>query len=382
MFTKKHDAAQSQGPRATPALQTSTFPLFLLDLDKPQSRSFFQHGIPHSKLNKQQLVERLQAAGIAFITENSASSDHPTSTAKTTPLKRASKKNKQTTPTLQDPINPIASDVTPTQPIVAPLIEAIDSVEGSRETTTISAPSTKPPTSAPSVAVQNGISGPSRPAIKSATPKKPLIPHQTARKRAEPYANNAPKIINKRVKVQLKPSSNPLQTVKPVERLQAQEAVLVSNTEYIRSHFVERLYRWADSGRREPQNRQPAFTGLDALLQEPALTFLSASRFFIARLHTLLQLGTFDLVTSVVNCTLVAGDIWHIKLSDDSTFHFIGATGEVVGSPDLRSDWQAYLASPSPLIKHVQTKGGVLFRVGVDVALAERIILTSCALNR
>ena len=151
-------------------------------------------------------------------------------------------------------------------------------------------------------------------------------------------------------------------------------------------------------------------------------------RFLVARLHTLLQLGNLDYDMlwgmRLVACDLVHGDVWKIRFAGSKNgtgkepdheggrgskmakgrakqrdavraspeswegtgeeYHFIGTTGEPI--PPTRSDWAAYLLSPSPgrLIDHVKTKDGAPYdrRKGIDAGLAERVVLANCALNR
>jgi hypothetical protein len=125
-----------------------------------------------------------------------------------------------------------------------------------------------------------------------------------------------------------------------------------------------------------------------------------AVRFVVARLHTLLQLGTVDFDSNwgynVLGCEVVRGDVWRVKIQFDGDgaseggkgkeeeYYVVGTTGEPI--PPTRADWAARLAAPNARkwIDYVKTKDDVPYvkGKGTDEGLAERVVLANCALNR
>jgi hypothetical protein len=179
---------------------------------------------------------------------------------------------------------------------------------------------------------------------------------------------------------------------------------------YLQSHWLSTLFKNLDDHRRQPRPSTPLpFAGLvDKLLSAPPDQFDTAIRFWIARLHTNLQLGNgeawsvhggglgmvgpdFTTWPPVTACSRYAGDIYQIAAG--KTYLCISSTGEVIGSDTLRSDWQQYTLSPLPLSALVKTKDKTNFPGGIsktwadratpdELAVATRAVLSSCMLNR
>lgn len=171
-----------------------------------------------------------------------------------------------------------------------------------------------------------------------------------------------------------------------------------SNDTYIRSHFLFSAYAYMDAARDKPTKR--AFPCLDRIGNHPGPAFRVAVRFVVARLHTLLQLGTVDFDSNwgynVLGCEVVRGDVWRVKIQFDGDgaseggkgkeeeYYVVGTTGEPI--PPTRADWAARLAAPNARkwIDYVKTKDDVPYvkGKGTDEGLAERVVLANCALNR
>ena len=188
-----------------------------------------------------------------------------------------------------------------------------------------------------------------------------------------------------------------------------------------------------------------AFQGLDPSLytSHTPEEFEVGLRFWIARLHTSLQLGSGDAWSAkaggmgvmgpdmadwppIIDCHRIVGDIWKIKTlgnGEEVAFIVVGCIGEVTGhsrvrtvdpkDPNeeelglvevevegcrVRSDWAGYINNGAKtdvgsLVKSKDSynfPGGIsktwLARAGVgrsaiDVRIAERSVLASCALN-
>lgn len=179
---------------------------------------------------------------------------------------------------------------------------------------------------------------------------------------------------------------------------------------YLQSHWLSRLFKNINDHRSQPRPSKPLpFAGLDDnLLSASPDQFETAIRFWIARLHTNLQLGNgeawsvrggglgmvgpdFTTWPPVTACSQYAGDIYRITAG--KTYLCISSTGEVIGFDTLRSDWQQYTLSPLPLSALVKTKDKTDFPGGIsktwaeratpdELAVATRAVLSSCMLNR
>lgn len=268
-----------------------------------------------------------------------------------------------------------------------------------------------------------------------------------------------PPNVNKKQRVASvvpRPRFKPLTVVgalKPVSRpepLNAPAAVDLgsasSRIQYIKSHFVNDLLTQLYSHRIRPIVGPPypipagfpksltaelAFQGLHPELYTTSTpeAFRVALRFWIARLHSSLQLGSGEAWSAqaggmgvlgpdistwppITACTCAVGDIWAITTNETGkqiSYLVIGVIGEVIGHSrrlkgdeeglvkgcQLRGDWARYVQEGggrelSALVKSKDPHG---FPGGISkawrakqsdtlVKVAERAVLASCALNR
>jgi hypothetical protein len=177
-----------------------------------------------------------------------------------------------------------------------------------------------------------------------------------------------------------------------------------SNVAYLDHHFTVDILRQLRPG-------LPAAERIicKEVAEGPEAAFTVALRFYISRLYAALQISggeplraggvplSPDLTQwpSITACQLIAGDIWSVSTDDKSVYLCVGPTGEVVHQvkPDAspRSDWEAYLAQPAPLLTLIKTKDQHEFPRGIfrgfrgsdeERGIAERAALWSCVMQR
>lgn len=253
---------------------------------------------------------------------------------------------------------------------------------------------------------------------KTAPPSKPFRKDTPAQKTAlSNYSANATKKKSRLPLVILKPKTEPTFT-KPlanatIASLAQHRLPGISNSSHLADHFSVSILRnlYTSSG---PTNTFKPFLS-SYIIDAPEAVYEVALRFWVARLHTVLQMGGGEAWSVAANghgmlspdigswpaissCQQVSGDVWKVITSDACVYLCIGPSGDVIhrdasveGDLPIRPDWQAYLASPSPLSALVKTKEATDFPGGIfrgfrgrreERQIAERTILSSCVLQR
>lgn len=272
-----------------------------------------------------------------------------------------------------------------------------------------------------------------------------------------PRSSSTHKPKRKGLSTIVRPGFKPLTVVgsrtpvsKPTNTVASTQAVDLTSpanrTTHVESHFLSDLLTQLNRHRIKPIVNPPypspagiptspaahlAFQGLHPKLYTDVSPeeFEVALHFWIARLHSYMQLGSGeawsgqakgmgvlspDLSTwpPIMGCQQVAGGVYVITTSEESRqvkYLIIGGIGEVIGhSRDvgadeeglvkgcrIRGDWAAYIADAgrSDLLSLVKSKdtygfpGGIskAWRVGQAahlVKIAEKAVLAACALNR
>lgn len=245
------------------------------------------------------------------------------------------------------------------------------------------------------------------------------------------------------------PKEAPVAPPPPVVQLETVSlATPTDRMSHVEKHFLNGMFRQMHRYRAKPILKPPfpthpsfpkssptghlAFQGLhpDLYVKVQSDAFEVALRFWVARLHSSMQLGSSeawslqaggigllgpDMSTwpPITGCVQIVSDIWAVTTKEDKVdinYLVIGEIGEVIGHSRntsakdeglvggcrLREDWKRYIGNGKrkSLISAVKSKDSYEFSGGISrvwrggqtshikVKIAERAVLASCALNR
>jgi len=347
-----------------------------------------------------------------------------------------------------------ASSIQPVQPAPPPKPKPIKKTTVTSSTTQTSSAPPKPTTQAKAIPKPQSTSRPPIAQKPQAIPKPQTV--KTAVNTAATSKTKS-KAVALPIKHAVKPKFRPLVQIQPVQAIiqatRPEETIidlstLTARIKFTESHFLNTLFTYLHKYRAKsitgpqfpcppsfskskiyPQISHLAFQGFHPdIYNSDSDAFQAAIRFWLARMHSYMQLGSGEAWSSraggmgmlgpdmatwppILKVEKVAGEVWAISTQEEEgeiKYLVIGEIGEVVASSKgakgdeelihgciVRSDWARYLAGSTQknFMSMVKSKESYDFPGGIakawsakqsegSIKIANRAVLASCALNR